>query len=128
MARRLQSADDLLAPAIADTIKHLEPADTDAAAVSLAKRYAAIIDRAESAVADADAALALCDDPDTRHYIQALRSKVEAKELLEKLGPKLLAVLESLGATPVARSRLKGGGAADGGPSRLEAMRAARGA
>jgi hypothetical protein len=96
MARRLQPADDLLAPAVTETIKHLTTSAEDAAAVKLAQRYAATIDAAE----DRDAAM-------------------------EKLGPKLLACLESLGATPAARARLKGGAPSAAG-NRLAALREAR--
>jgi len=66
------------------------------------------------------------DDVMARAYVQALAAKVEAKELVEKLGPKLLAVLESLGATPAARGRMKGG-ASNAAPSQLERLRQARG-
>jgi hypothetical protein len=42
------------------------------------------------------------------------------------LGPKLLAVLDALGATPAARSKIRKGVSADDGPTRLSALRAAR--
>ncbi|OLF07747.1 hypothetical protein BLA60_25800 [Actinophytocola xinjiangensis] len=65
----------------------------DAGAVKLAQRYAAVIDEAEV-----------------------------AQDALNELGPKLLAVLESLGATPKGRAALtiKGGGAARGGAVKSE--------
>ncbi len=47
-------------------------------------------------------------------------------ETLEKIGPKLLAALESLGGTPKARSLIKKGGAASGGQGKIQAIRAAR--
>jgi hypothetical protein len=74
---RVRSADDLIAPAVANTIQQLQTdlSDEDAAAVRLAERYAAAID-------DAD----------------------DKQAALDKLGPKLLAVLESLGATPKGRA------------------------
>lgn len=81
-SRRLQPADDLLVPAVAATVEALCTAPEDAAAVRLVQRYAAAIDGA-----------------------------VDRAEAMEKLGPKLLAGLESLGATPAARARLKTGGA-----------------
>lgn len=96
--RRLRPAEELLAPAVADTIAALKLAPEDAAAVSLARRYAATIDAAE---------------PHQR------------AEAIAVLGPKLLTVLESLGATPVGRSRLKGG-APTRAESRLAALREAR--
>lgn len=129
MARRIQSTDQLLAPAVAETIEQLEPADTDAAAVQLARRYAEIIDRAEAVAAEADAAFALLalDDIDGRRYLAKIVAKVEAQTVLAELGPKLLAVLESLAATPAGRAKVKGG-ASKSGPSRLQGLRAARGA
>ena len=49
-------------------------------------------------------------------------------DTLSWLGPKLLAVLEQLGATPAARAKAKGGKPADDKPNRLQALRNARGA
>lgn len=82
-----------------ETIAALELKDEDAAAVRLAHRYAAAID----AVTDLD-----------------LLGKV-----LADLGPKLHAVLESLGATPAARARLKGGAPESGG-GKLAHLRSVR--
>lgn len=95
-ARRLQAADNLLASAVAATIDALTLDLADAGAVKLARTYAEAIDTAAG-------------DP----------------EVLEKLGPRLLAALESLGATPRARAAITKGatGAAAG---RLAALRAAR--
>jgi len=94
--RRLQAVDHLLGPAVAETVAALATTLEDKAAVQLAKRYAAAIDEAE-----------------------------DRAEAMEKLGPKLLAVLESLGATPAARAKLKGG-VPTRAESRLSALRAAR--
>jgi hypothetical protein len=52
---------------------------------------------------------------------------IDADGDLEKLGPKLLAALESLGATPAARARLKEGGTG-AKPAGLHALRQAHGA
>ncbi len=95
MTRRLRDADDLLAPAVAETIRHLTLGPADAAAVRLAERYAAAIDDAGN------------------------------RESLEKLGPKLLACLQSLGGTPAARAKLRGG-AASAAAGALTALREAR--
>lgn len=92
---RPRDADTLLAPAVADTIRQLDLADEDAAAVRLARRYAAAIDDGGPAT-------------------------------LNELGPKLLTVLESLGATPKARAAITKGTTASDTPSRLQALRAAR--
>ena len=47
-------------------------------------------------------------------------------ETLEKLGPKLLAVLDALGATPRARALIQKGGAGGQAQGKLAAIRAAR--
>jgi hypothetical protein len=96
VTRALRSAGELLAPAVAETIAALDLSTEDAAAVRLAGRYAATIDTAE-----------------------------DRAEAMEKLGPKLLAVLESLGATPAARAKLRGG-APTHAESRIAVLRAAR--
>ncbi|HEX7038674.1 MAG TPA: hypothetical protein VF202_01015 [Trueperaceae bacterium] len=97
MARHLQPADRLLTPAVNATLKHLDLAAADDAAVVLARKYAAAIDAGTD-------------------------------ETLNDLGPKLLAVLESLGATPRARAALQKGGAGGQGQGqgKLAAIRAAR--
>jgi hypothetical protein len=94
--RRLQPADGLLAAAVAETIRALDLVPADAAGVALALRYADTIDQADNR---ADA--------------------------VERLGPKLLAVLDALGATPTARARIKTGGAPSAGND-LDRLRAAR--
>lgn len=95
----LRSADELLAPAVAASVAGLELAPSDAAVVRLAQSYAAAIDGAE--------------DP---------------RDALEKLGPKLLAALQALQATPAARARRRPQGGGSAGPNRLQALRDARGA
>ncbi|WP_422734004.1 terminase small subunit [Micromonospora sp. WMMD558] len=97
MAGQLRSVDAMLGPAVAETIRNLNPADVDTAAVRLAEQYAKAIDDARG-------------DPD----------------VLEKLGPRLLACLESLGATPRSRAAIVKGGAAGGqGKGKLQAVREA---
>src|SRR5260370_17015169 len=81
----LRDAGELLRPAVTATVTGLTLAAADSAAVKLAQRYAAAI-----------------DDADNR------------AEALERLGPKLLAALESLGAPPAARAKLKEGRPAGG--------------
>lgn len=94
---RLQSADRLLAPAVAETLAALHLGDEDTAAANLARQYAQTIDDAE-----------------------------DTAEALEKLGPKLLAALESLGATPKGRAALKKEASGAQGESKLAQLRAAR--
>ncbi|HEX6579207.1 MAG TPA: hypothetical protein VF082_12655 [Jiangellaceae bacterium] len=94
----LRPVDDLIAPDVAKTLAALTSlAPEDTAAVRLARRYAAAID---DAPAD------------------------ERVAALGTFGPKLLAVLEQLGATPKARAARKG--EAPSGTGRLAALRAAR--
>jgi hypothetical protein len=93
----LRDAATLLAPSVAETIAALGLGKQDAAAAQLAQQLARQVDQA------ADQSWAL-----------------------RWLSPHLLDVLVQLGATPAARSRLKGQPASRG-PSRLDELRAARG-
>lgn len=93
----LQDADRTLTAAVALTLDALQLAPGDAAAKRLATRYAAAIDAAENHA-----------------------------EALDKLGPKLLATLEALGATPQARAKQAKGGATADAPDPLAALRKAR--
>jgi hypothetical protein len=126
----LQDADRTMSAAVALTLDALKVAPEDAAAKRLAQRYAAAIDAAERAQWLAEKALdeIPADDVMGRAYIQTLAAKVEVKELLDRLGPKLLAALEALGATPQARARLRGAQPADAKPNRLGQLRQAHGA
>lgn len=99
MARSLRPADHLLAPAVAATLRELDLTELDSATAKLAGQYARAIDDA---------------DPEDRPV--ALRD----------LGPKLLACLVELGATPRARAAVKDGSAADAGTSSLARLREAR--
>jgi len=101
MTGHLHDTDHLLLPAVNDTIAALDLTAEDAAAVKLAQRYAAAID-------------ATLHDP--RAHASAMRW----------IAPQLLDVLEALGATPAARSRLKKGGDKDDKPSRIQGLRDAR--
>lgn len=95
----LHSVGDLEA-AVEETLNALELTDADEAAKELARKYAMAIDSAK-------------DD----------RSKASA---MRWIAPQLLNVLESLGATPAARARLKGGKIADAAPRKLDEFRAHR--
>ena len=94
---RIRTADSLVAPAVANVIQHLPLAAEDEAAATLARQYAAAIDEA--------------DYPE---------------KALDDLGPKLLAVLEALGATPRARAQITKGTQTSAGPSELAKLRATR--
>jgi len=80
----VRDASELLYPAVCETIAvlKLDPDGADAAAAKLAQRYARLIDEA---------------------------SYAKQAGVLRWLGPELLKVLESLGATPAARAALKSG-------------------
>lgn len=95
----LRDADELILPAVKATIAALEATtDADTGIIKLAERYAAALDAATT----------------TREKAYALRY----------LGPLLHDALESLGATPAARSKTTGRTAAGGG--QLAQLRAAR--
>lgn len=119
MARQLRSVDDLLAPAIAETVANLDTAPEDAGAVRLAERYAAQID--EAATIAAELADISVDDENDARQLHALSKRVEAQAVLAELGPKLLTTLESLGATPKARAVVSKGGKP--AVSRLQVLR-----
>lgn len=100
----LRDADELIAPAVAETIAALDLRPEDAAAVKLARLYAAQIDDATGS-----------GDP----KIGAWAARW--------IAPLLLDVLESLGATPAARARLKKGGSDGNAPeSQLDRLRKAK--
>lgn len=94
----VRSADGLLSPAVAATLAALPLEDKDNAAARLATVYASEID-----AADAEA----------------------RAEVLRDLGPRLLAALDALGATPKARALTgRGGGGSGGALAQLRASRA----
>ena len=93
----LRPADQLMQHAVAQTLDELGLDGKDRGAVRLALEYAITIDG--------------CRDP-----AWAMRW----------LGPLLLDCLESLGATPLARSRIKGGAPAVTPVNQLAKLRAAR--
>jgi hypothetical protein len=109
--QHLQDADELLLPAVREAIAALKLTEEDAGTVKLAEQYARAIDGAGRHCAD-------CADPDCKQ-----ESNTWA---MRWIAPLLLDALESLGATPLARSRLKTGAPASAGPSRLQALRDAR--
>lgn len=124
----LRDSGELLAAAVAETLDALPPKPEDSAARRLARQYAEAIDYAARAQELAELALAETSPADigARMYVEDLAAKVEAKELLDKLGPKLLAVLDALEATPAARHRAKGARQPDAPRSQIQALRDAR--
>ena len=79
------------------------------------------------AVAETIAALSLkAEDAAAVKLAERYAAAIDAdSDALDRLGPKLHAVLESLGATPAGRAKLKGGRPADAAPNRLHALRSA---
>lgn len=91
----LRDAKELLEYSTAEALAAIDAEVQDVAAIKLAIRYAAAISRHEGDI-----------------------------EVLNKLGPKLLATLESLGATPAARARMKDHKPADSNEGGLAKLRA----
>lgn len=92
-----RDADELLAPAVEETIQALELGDGDQAAAQLARRYAKVIDEASNPA-------------------YAMRW----------IAPLLLSALTELQATPAARARAPARKPQRSAPSRLDQLRAAR--
>lgn len=119
-----------LGRAVASALRDAQTLPRDAAAVSLVKRYAALIDRAEELAEALDGVRA--EDEVEARLLAALRVKVEAQAVASDLGPKLLAALAALGMTPAARSAVSKGGAPDvrssAADDALARLRAKRGA
>lgn len=130
--RRLRNVQDLMVPAVAEAIDQLALKPEDAGVARLAQRYAAQIDESAQIAADlAEATAAAGSDAGEydRRMLTALAKRVDAQAVLAELGPKLLAALESLGASPRARAaQVKGGatGGSNAGTGRLAAIRSAR--
>ena len=93
-----ESAPDTLAEALAEALRSVPVRPEDAAVVALARCYAAVVDAAATA---------------------------EAQAVLAELGPKLLAVLVELGMTPRARAAVlgKGSPARRGERTKLDELR-----
>jgi hypothetical protein len=109
---------------VRETLDRLDLKPEDAALKVLAAEYAATMDRA-AAIA---ARLAkLPPDPDFAEELQRLRQRVSAQVTVSDLGPKLLAALDALGATPKARSTA-GKPAPAGQKSKLTGLRSELGA
>lgn len=112
-ARALRPAEQLLAPIVAAAIAELELTPADAAVVRLAEEYAARLDEAAHLAHRLAVLAERADDPAEAYR---LLGKVQAQTVLSDLGPKLLAALAALGATPAARARIRSG--AGGGAPR----------
>lgn len=126
MSRRAsRRADDLVA-AVEETLAAIPDRPEDAGARALARRYAAQIDAARAIAVELQA-VPVDDDADAR-LVERLAKRVDAGAVLADLGPRLLAVLDALGATPRARAAAApsaGGGASpDNRTNPLDGLRA----
>lgn len=108
-----------LAAKVTETIEKLTLAPEDVAVAALAVQYARTLDRCEAIAADARK---MPFDPDSVEALDQLKKRVAAVTATSDLGPKLLAALDALGATPKARAA-KGTPAPSSGSSRLAALR-----
>lgn len=91
-----------LAAKVQETLDKLELRPEDAALAALALEYGRTVDRAAAIAAQA---AKIPFDPDTAEAVEQLRKRVTAHATMADLGPKILAVLDALGATPKARAQ-----------------------
>lgn len=127
-SRRLRDASELILPDVAAAVAELERAGRirpeDAAAVKLAKRYARLIDSATELATELDDLAT--EHPGHEAMVEALLARIHGALTLDRLGPKLLAALDAIGATPKSRGAGRGvsGGAKPSG--KLQSIRAGR--
>lgn len=110
-----------LADKVRQTLGELKLQPEDVAVSALAVEYAQTVDNAAQL---ADEAARLPYDPDTAVQVARLKARVDAHQVMVDVGPRLLAALDALGATPKARS-VAGKPAPAGGKSKLTALREA---
>jgi hypothetical protein len=108
-----------MAEKVRETLEKLATQPEDAAVRELALQMAEAID---NSAALAEVAAQLPYDPDTAVMVARLKTRVEAQQVMIDLGPKLLAALDALGATPKARAAA-GKPPPAGATSKLNAMR-----
>lgn len=90
-----------LTRAVRESLENLQVQPEDAGLCALVTEYAVTMDGA-AAIAAQVAKLPF--DPDTADAVEQLRKRVSAQVTMSDLGPKLLAALDALGATPKARA------------------------
>lgn len=113
--------DRKMLPAVEETLANVEIRPEDAGLARLALQYARTIDQAAAIAAQA---AKIPFDPDTEEELKKLRNRVSAQVTMSDLGPKLLAALDALGATPKARAaNAKPGAAPTSAGGRLAALR-----
>jgi len=128
--RPVEAIEHRIGPAVSETLGSLDLGEQDAAAARLAEKYATALDDATGVLGlvadelrDIKAEMKEADET-LRQRVTRCENAVEAQRILEALGPKLLAVLSALGATPQARAAAVKGGS--DGPNRLDLIRQAR--
>ncbi|MEU7817070.1 hypothetical protein [Pseudonocardia sp. NPDC049154] len=110
-----------LTESVRETVEKLTLNPEDVAVAQLAVEYAETIERAADL---AEEAANLPYDPDTAVMVARLKQRVEAHTVMADVGPKLLAALDALGATPKARAAAGKPAPASGG-SALAKLRGA---
>jgi hypothetical protein len=93
------------------------------AAVSLAIEYGKLLDSAAGVAAEVAEVDLSPRDTDGRRRLERVEKLVAAHAAYSDLGPKLLAALTALGATPASVKDAGGGGPVAGLPSPLQAAR-----
>jgi 3-hydroxyisobutyrate dehydrogenase-like beta-hydroxyacid dehydrogenase len=125
----VHDVDKLVLPQVRHTIEQLHLLPADSAAATLAERYAELIDHAAVATTYLkplrELRAVIAGNTAAAEHLTRLEVALSAHSVASDLGPKLLAVLESLGATPKARGAVMGGGgsAAQGALARIRAAR-----
>lgn len=118
--------------AVAAALRDAQVPAVDGGARALARRYAALIDEAvplakyEEPLRVLRQAVRECSDPNAEKHLVKIEAALSAHSVASDLGPKLLAVLTSLGMTAAGRG-VKGGGQGAGTvPSKLDELRQRR--
>jgi hypothetical protein len=123
----------LVSTALAKTVTSIGRTDADAALIQLARRYAEAIDdnlRIEHELYELGRLTDVDGLWELNARVKAAEKSVAKLNALNDLGPKLLAALVQLGATPAARKAVKGGEPVERDPVReaVDELRAARAA
>lgn len=108
-----------LEAAAVETLAAIPTEAQDAGCRALVLRYARTIDQASAIAADA---ASVPFNPDDAQALDRLRRRLDAHVVMAEVGPKLLAALEALNASPRARAAV-GKPSGPAGKSKLSALR-----
>lgn len=124
----LRPAEETFVASVEATLIELDLAGADTALVRLTRELAATLDAGDELADHVERAWEALnpEDIDGRKRLALIEAKLTQRATLSDLGPKLLAALTALGATPAARAQRRGGGGDRRGPSGLDALRQAR--